>query len=586
MVVKRKSSSKDKVLAKKVKADSKFDGLFSIEKIKELCDELDESAKFLNNIALLLQQYDLVLPQLSGAAGKELEDFIVLLRFLTVSILHVFEKLMVKEFFVISKGIDESKLKVAKWLRLKYQFFCYDILLEFFSLDIEEQDNDLLNSFKIDVLEIVMRLIKLESTYFAPNPNEPYFSLPLYKKLIIKLLTSGSHEGIQQNGVNDNYLVLEFYEQFFQKNWDLKFFFLSETCNILFKEEEEKEEKEEKKKVKDLQLIFSNFLVIMRNSIYKDYEIDSKQFFVTNPPSVIFKKNQFKINFEKTWLNFLNFPLTIQQYKQTLLILHKRIILFFNNPTKLMDFVTESYEIGFSNIIQRDEDDDEDHEDSIIISILALNGLYELMKNYNLEYPQFYEKLYKILSNKNLLHLNYKSRFFRMLDLFLSSTHLPAQLVASFIKKLSKLSLTSPPSGIVIVIPFLYNLLKKHPSCMIMLHNTNHDESYKDPFIDTEEDPLKTNAIGSSLWELQTLMSHYHPNVLSLAKIFGQPFNKYSYNLEDFLDWSYNNLLESELHKKFKGDISLEFEKFDKLLEKGKNDHEKSEISYMTGWQW
>ena len=53
-----------------------------------------------------------------------------------------------------------------------------------------------------------------------------------------------------------------------------------------------------------------------------------------------------------------------------------------------------------------------------------------------------------------------------------------------------------------------------------------------DPFDTEEEDPMETDAISSSLWELVMLQSHYHPNVATLAKIISEQFTKYAYNLE------------------------------------------------------
>lgn len=50
--------------------------------------------------------------------------------------------------------------------------------------------------------------------------------------------------------------------------------------------------------------------------------------------------------------------------------------------------------------------------------------------------------------------------------------HLPAVLVASFVKRLSRLSLNAPPAAIVVIIPFIYNMLRRHPSLMQMIHRT------------------------------------------------------------------------------------------------------------------
>ena len=56
------------------------------------------------------------------------------------------------------------------------------------------------------------------------------------------------------------------------------------------------------------------------------------------------------------------------------------------------------------------------------VSLLALNGLFTLIHEHNLDYPQFYIKLYALFDS-NLWHSKYKSRFFRLAELFLSSTY-------------------------------------------------------------------------------------------------------------------------------------------------------------------
>lgn len=74
----------------------------------------------------------------------------------------------------------------------------------------------------------------------------------------------------------------------------------------------------------------------------------------------------------------------------------------------------------------------------------------------------------------------------------------------------------------------------------------------QDPFDMSERNPQLTRAIDSSLWELETLQSHYHPNVASLARIISEQFTKQQYNLEDFLDHGYASMVESELSKEAK----------------------------------
>ena len=256
---------------------------------------------------------------------------------------------------------------------------------------------------------------------------------------------------IQFDGTTDNFIVLEFLDKF-QKYWDLQFYFFNNLSEVLNEWKQEKSEK-------DLQLIFANFLTVLRKGLlFNEKTLEEEPLWIApnkegKLPSSLYKHTLFKSQFQKSVIAMLSYPLLQEQYKSVLMILHKRIIPYMSQPQSLMDFLTDCYDLT----------------DDLIVPILALNSLYELMKNYNLEYPDFYSKLYSLLTPE-LLYTKYRSRFFRLCDLFLSSTHLSANLVASFIKKLARISLAASASGVVIIIPFIYNLLKRHPTCMIMLH--------------------------------------------------------------------------------------------------------------------
>jgi U3 small nucleolar RNA-associated protein 19 len=235
---------------------------------------------------------------------------------------------------------------------------------------------------------------------------------------------------------------------------------------------------------------------------------------------------------QSAWMAVLASNLSKEQRKIILRSVTHSVVPWFMKPELLMDFLTDSYNIGGAT------------------SLLALSGLFYLMQEKNLDYPSFYSKLYSLLDDE-LLHSKHRSRFFRLLDTFMSSTHLPAALVASFIKRLSRLALHAPPGGIVIVIPWIYNMFKKHPQCTFMMHREPPTEEakqeieergFKDPFSMEKTDPMETGAIDSSIWEIETLQSHYHPNVATLANIISKQFTKQSYNLEDFLDHSYNSV--------------------------------------------
>jgi U3 small nucleolar RNA-associated protein 19 len=235
---------------------------------------------------------------------------------------------------------------------------------------------------------------------------------------------------------------------------------------------------------------------------------------------------------QEAWLSIIGLDLGKEQRKQILRILVHEIVPWINATERLMDFLTDSFNEGGE------------------MSLLSLAGLFYLMQEKNLDYPSFYQKLYSLLDT-GLLHSKHRSRFFRLLDTFMASTHLPAALVASFIKRLSRLALDAPPAGIVVVIPWIYNMFKRHPSCTFMIHREPRSKEQKeqwdedgiqDPFDMTEENPMETGAIDSCVWELDTLQSHYHPNVATLARIISEQFTKQHYNLEDFLDYSYNSV--------------------------------------------
>lgn len=174
-------------------------------------------------------------------------------------------------------------------------------------------------------------------------------------------------------------------------------------------------------------------------------------------------------------------------------------------------------------------------------ALLAMNGLFVLMTTYNLDYPRFYERLYALLDGE-VLHARYRARFFRLLDTFLRSPLLSASLIAAFIKRLARLALAAPPAGAIMVIPFVYNLFKRHPGAMAMLHRLADEMPEADPYDENEPVPGKSRAIESSVWELAALKSHYLASVGTMAKIFGEQFTKPEFNLEDFLDHGYGTV--------------------------------------------
>ncbi|NWR02190.1 NOC4L protein, partial [Paradoxornis webbianus] len=256
--------------------------------------------------------------------------------------------------------------------------------------------------------------------------------------------------------------------------------------------------------------------------------------------------------FEKMWLTFLKHKLPTGLYKKVLVILHDSVLPYMNEPTLMMDFLTVAYGIGGA------------------ISLLALNGLFILIHQHNLEYPDFYKKLYSLL-DPSIYHVKYRARFFHLTDLFLSSSHLPAYLVAAFIKRLSRLALTAPPEALLMVIPFICNLFRRHPACRVLVHRPGGPaDMSEDPYVMEEEEPSKSRALESSLWEIQSLQNHYHPDVAKAAAVLNHSLSEMEDDISGLLELSAYELFDKEVKKKAV-DIPLEFEQVRGLFGK-KND--------------
>ncbi|KLO13713.1 CBF-domain-containing protein [Schizopora paradoxa] len=221
-------------------------------------------------------------------------------------------------------------------------------------------------------------------------------------------------------------------------------------------------------------------------------------------------------------------------------IMHHSILPHLTRPILVMDWIAGCVDYGG------------------IVGLLALNALFVLITEYNLDYPRFYTKLYSFL-DRDVLHFKHQARFFRLLERFLSSSHLPLTLLASFLKRLARLSLSTSPAAIIPTIPFTYNLLKTHPALMVLIHRAAEDGT-DDPFNPSESDPTQTCALESSLWELQSHTSHYHPVVATLARVFSEAFTKPGYNMEDFLDHTYGTLFTTEAKRTIKGTPALQIE--------------------------
>jgi len=282
--------------------------------------------------------------------------------------------------------------------------------------------------------------------------------------------------------------------------------------------------------------IGKNTLHLLMMITDKDVDLDREIYLYIdheeNPDTTEITKH-YKSHLSTAWMTFLSLselPLVVR--KKILVNLDSKIMPHLVDPKFLIDFLTDCYDAGG------------------VSSLLALNGLFTLINQYNLDYPDFYTKLYNIL-DANVFCTKYKPRFFHLLDLFLSSTHLPSYLLCAFVKKLSRMTLLAPGEDIYMLLKFIKNLLIRHSSTRILIHRQSSNETGKglegDPYDYEESDPFKSNASKSCLWELESLRHHYSKEVLKLVLSFKKEFPIVEDDISQYLDNDFDGMISSQL---------------------------------------
>ena len=244
----------------------------------------------------------------------------------------------------------------------------------------------------------------------------------------------------------------------------------------------------------------------------------------SSTPKYFLLSEQLRANGE-SWLALLRLPLPQDVQRRVLLAIPSRVLPFMSDrqPLLLADFLTDALKTP-----------------SGATPLLALQSLFTLMIRHGLDFPNFYPRLYELLST-DTAHAKYRAKFFHQLDSFLSSPVLPAYVAASFAKRLARISLVAPLGVALFAVPAIYNLVRRHPQILPLLHRSNHNDgssmvgkahqqkqqqqqqhqqwpSTSDPFNADTNDPFATRAIESSLWELTALQTHYYAPIASLAR--------------------------------------------------------------------
>uniref|UniRef100_A0A182XBN4 CCAAT-binding factor domain-containing protein n=1 Tax=Anopheles quadriannulatus TaxID=34691 RepID=A0A182XBN4_ANOQN len=233
----------------------------------------------------------------------------------------------------------------------------------------------------------------------------------------------------------------------------------------------------------------------------------------------------------RTWGFVMNWQHSVGVHEQLLILLLEKVFIHLDKPVLLTDFLMDSLDVGGT------------------VSVLALQGVFVLIQQHNLTYPNIYEKLYSMFEPE-IFHTKFKARLFYLADIFLSSSHLPEGLVAAFVKRLARLSLIAPPQDIVIILRFIGNLILRHPALKRLIFHPTGGEASSDPYVMEERDPMKSKALESSLWEIAALQNHVLPSVASAARFISNPLPSVEWDLSEVLEISENDIFHKEMMSK------------------------------------
>ncbi|XP_058137166.1 nucleolar complex protein 4 homolog [Dasypus novemcinctus] len=419
---------------------------------------------------------------------------------------------------MVTSGSRGAVRKYKVWMRHRYRSCCSRLgeLLAHPSFQVKEL-----------ALGTLMKFVQLEGEHPLEKPKwegQYLFPRELFQLVVEGLLPTGE----------DSALLLSQFREFLEYD-DIRYHTMQAAVDAVARVADGHPE---------VPLAFWNNAFTLLSSVsLPQQEGGACRFYVQHAePSDKWKVTHLKEHrkvFQLMWLSFLKRKLPLSLYKKVLVSMRDAILPHLAQPALMTDFLTSAYDVGGA------------------ISLLALDGLFVLIHQHNLEYPDFYRKLYSLL-DPSIFHVKYRARFFHLADVFLSSSHLPAYLVAAFAKRLARLALTAPPEALLLLLPLVTNLLRRHPACRVLVHHPHGPELDADPYDPGEEDPAQSRALESSLWELQALQQHYHPEVSRAASVVNQELSAPEVSIAPLLALTPFEVFEQDL-KKGPEAVPLEF---------------------------
>ncbi|XP_026394732.1 nucleolar complex protein 4 homolog [Papaver somniferum] len=535
---------------------------YSIEKVKKLGQELLTSRAHINNIPILLT---FISP--SSSPEYVFESIISLQSFFIPVLSDLPPSSSSKSTLNTKKSsVVDADLEYKNMLRLWFDEFANSLI----AVAVSEDSTDDLKDVALDAIMDFVKLGKggrfdssiynrfLKSVVHSTAPtdfllNRPPNSEDFFKYMDVCYFTYISLKKLSKDLGND---ALDDGSEVLSKSSDAEFASRNIYSILLHIPLEMLEEKSDYKTWSELGFLSQEDEENPVKSMKQKNSVLSS--------SRIVKK--MKLKFTNAWLSFLRLKLPLDLYKEVLIALHDKVVPFLSNPVMLCDFLTRSYAIGG------------------VVSVMALSSLHILMTKHGLEYPDFYPKLYTLLV-PSVFMAKHRAKFFELLDSCLKSNMVSAYLASAFTKKLSRLALVVPPSGALIIIALIHNLLRRHPSINCLVHQQADDEFDGDVAIDENEsgekslksgsdqdtsskksgvdlfnieesDPAKSNALRSSLWEIDTLRHHYCPPVsrfvLDLENDLTVRSKTQEMGVSDFSSGSYATIFRAETARRIK----------------------------------
>src|SRR4051812_29431025 len=104
------------------------------------------------------------------------------------------------------------------------------------------------------------------------------------------------------------------------------------------------------------------------------------------------------------------------------------------------------------------------------------------------EHPTFYADVYFMVGS-SVCYSSYARKFFDIIDIILSSSHVPIYVITAFVKRLARVLLHAPLHCQLPLLTLIKNLLKRHQQVHAILVNREHSATRDgDPYDENERD--------------------------------------------------------------------------------------------------